>query len=191
MGFTMRFAQPARTLPDWYQPSEPDDPSSYQLTFGGMFEVAAAMAVADLLDEEMATPKLPRWPPRGISPQRADELRLHLFTPELDDVIKPRELPLVADFLKRFSRATGRRSNSLGRVPAFKFLSNDGWLVTPDECQLIADGLDTALAKRRAELVRGLRAQGYSRTAKTVADLLIWWAQYNRVAADHGGYRVW
>jgi hypothetical protein len=68
MGFDMRFVQPARNLPDWYEPIEPDDPESYQLTFGGLFEVAA-MTVAGLLDEEAATPELPDWPSVWPQPQ--------------------------------------------------------------------------------------------------------------------------
>src|SRR5262249_6073115 len=152
-------------------------------TFGGMFEVGAAMAVAGVLDEEASSPKLPDWPPRGVSAERADQLSLYLFAPaKLDKVIKPSERRPVADFLEQFADATGRGSDTPGRVPAYKFRSNDGWLVTPDECRVIADGLDAALAKRRAALVRGLRSRGYSRTAATVADLLVWWAQYNRVA---------
>jgi hypothetical protein len=192
VGFDMRFVQPASTLPDWYEPIEPDDPAYYQLTFGGMSEVAAAMAVAGLLDGEAVAPELPDWPPPGLSPERAEQLQYYLFDADKwKQVAKPKERPIVADFLKRFSEATGRRSESPGLVPAYKFQSNDGWLVLPEECCVIADGLEAALNKRRAELVRGLRKLGYSRTKETVADLLVWWAQYNRVAADHGGYRVW
>src|SRR5579884_3027487 len=192
MGFYMRFVRPANALPDWYQPSEPEDPACYRLTFDGMFEVAAAMAAADLLDEEAPAPKLPRWPPRGLSPGRADELGPYLFdAARLEARTEPQERPLVAGFLQRFTKATARRSETPGRVPAYKFRSNDGWLVHPDECRRIADGLDAALAGRQAQVLRRLRARGYSRTPQTLADLLVWWAQYNRVAADHGGYRVW
>ncbi len=192
MGFNMRFVRPANCLPAWYQPSEPADPACYQLTFDGMFEVAAAMAAANLLDEKVSAPRLPQWPPRGLSPQRSEQLQPYLYdAAELDEVIEPHERPLVTGFVDRFTTATGRRSKSPGRVPAYKFRSNDGWLVVPEECQVIADGLDAALVERRNELLRGLRVRGYSRTPKTLADLLVWWAQYNRMAADHGGYRVW
>jgi hypothetical protein len=192
----MRFVHPPTNLPEWYEPSEPDYPELYQVTFEGMFEVAAGMAVARLLDEETAAPKLPRWPPGKMTQERAEELWPYLFEPAkpgqaaLADILAPHERSIVSKYLTRFEAATGKPAPP-GKALGYKFRSNDGWLVTPDECRVIADGLDVALAERRDDLVRGLQDRGYSRTLDTVSDLLGWWAQYNRVAADHGGYRVW
>lgn len=192
MGFDMRFVLPPANLPDWYQPIEPEEPGYYQLTFGGMFEVVAAMAAAGLLDEEVPVPLLPDWPPLGLTTERAGELQASLHdSAKLDELIQPHERTAVAEFLGHFTGATGQRSAYEGRVPGYKFRSNDGWLVTPEECRVIADGLDAALDGERDELVHRLRERGYSRTADTVWDLLFWWAKYNRVAVDHGGYRVW
>ncbi len=196
MGFWMRFVRPSTNLPGWYQPIEPDYPDLYQLTFGGMFEVAAGMAAAGLLDEGPVAPQLPCWNEVGLSPERGQELWPYLFEPArpgkaaLAHVLRPHERPAVAEYMARFQAATGQPALP-GKALAYKFQSNDGWLVTPDECRVIADGLDAALAHRRDDLVRGLGERGYTRVSETAWDLLGWWAQYNRVAADHGGYRIW
>lgn len=181
-----------KSWPEWYEPIDEDYPGSYQLTSGGMGEVAAGMAAAGLIDERAKTPELPDWPPPGISPKRAEALSDCLFDPEeLAAEVRPKERPIVAEFLRQWDAAAGARSADPALVPAFKFFSNDGWLVTPEECRLIADGLTRALAERRKVLIAGLKVRGYKRTSETVVDLLEPWAAYNRLAADHGGYRVW
>ena len=130
--------------------------------------------------------------------ERAEELWYLIFDPDEDrplaEILKPEERPAVADgisrYLTRFERATGRRAPP-GKALAYKFATNDGWLITPGECRAIATGLAGALARRRRKLIRGLAARGYDRTEESVARLLEPWAQYNRFAADQGGYRIW
>jgi hypothetical protein len=199
MGVWTQFTQKPGKLPKWYEPIDEDYPDLYQLTLSGMYEVAAGMDAAGLL-EHTTVPRLPRWPPRGLSRERADELWPHIFDPTereetpLAKVLRRDEKPAVADaiarYLVRFEAATGRPAPP-GKALAYKFASSDGWHVTPDECRAIAEGLDEALAKRRTQLVRELRSRGYSRNKESVVDLLEPWGQYNRVAADYGGYRVW
>jgi hypothetical protein len=196
MGFWMQFVRPPTKLPKWYEPLNPEYPDLYDLTFEGMREVAAAMSVAFLLDEKTPAPQLPRWGDVGLSPERGQELfELFVYRPKpgqqtLDDVLTPEERPAFIEYLARFEAATGQPAPP-GQALGYKFRTNDGWLVTPDECRVIAHGLDEDLADHRDDLIRGLRHRGYSRTLDTVRDLLVWWAQYNRVAADHGGYGVW
>ena len=53
--------------------------------------------------------------------------------------------------LKRQLVVAARSSKSM-QVPLFKFQSNEGWVVTPDECKLIAAALSAHLdliAKKR------------------------------------------
>ncbi|GHO60047.1 hypothetical protein KSB_85220 [Ktedonobacter robiniae] len=61
-------------------------------------------------------------------------------------------------------------------IPAYKFGSNDGWLVTPDE-------LSAALAAYDACIADGVEPPAFT-----------WWGDwinYLRRAASHGGFRVW
>jgi hypothetical protein len=192
MGFDMYTVLPVEKLPKDYEPIFDDMPAYYQLTFSGMFEVVAAMAAAGFLDEEMTAPRQPRWPPRGISEERAEQLQPVILDPKkLKRRLRPDEVPIIEGFLKRWHAATGRRSKTAGKVPAFKFTSNDGWWVQPEECRVVSTALAETLRDRPRVLHQGLRARGYKRALRDVEPLVAPWAMYNHIAADHGGYRVW
>jgi hypothetical protein len=192
MGFDMYTVLPVREFPEDYEPLCGEMPGYYQLTFSGMFEVVAAMAVAGILDEEMTAPRQPRWPPREIPEERAEELRPVILDPKkLRRRIRPDEVPIIERFLKRWHAATGRRSKAAGKVPTFKFTSNDGWWVRPEECRVVSTALAETLRDRPRDLHEGLRARGYKRSLRAVEPLVAPWARYNHIAADHGGYRVW
>ena len=189
----MHFVLPAKTLPEWYQPFDETTPDWYRLTSTGMGEVATAMCYADMLDEDCECPELPEWPPPRLCTGRVKELG-HLagmrrccrsFNRTSGRLSKPR--------LKKWQSATGQVSTEPGKVPWYKFQTNDGLLATPDECRSIDEGLVRALEDRDwlEEILRGLEEQGYDRTEETIGDLLRPWASYNRVAAQHGGYRIW
>jgi hypothetical protein len=66
-------------------------------------------------------------------------------------------------------------------VPIYKFTSNDGWKVTPRECELIVNGLrplssmkDEDVPKGGAELIETIRE----------------WVAFNDAASKNGGYCV-
>lgn len=63
-------------------------------------------------------------------------------------------------------------------IPAFKFSSNDGWLVQPDECK---------------SAIRQWERNGspVPRHDAWEADYWMKWIAYLKLAADHGGFRVW
>jgi hypothetical protein len=77
------------------------------------------------------------------------------------------------------------RARRRGRVPAIKFSTNDGWVVTAPECRILADGLEA----RGADAIN---ATGFSSEAK-----LSWHSarpglvRYFRRCARVGGFRVW
>lgn len=70
------------------------------------------------------------------------------------------------------------------RVPAFKFLSNDGWLVSSEECLIIAEALEGYTPSDDVLLKWNL----------TPTEARTWigeFVTYNRKASKHGGYRVY
>jgi len=69
-----------------------------------------------------------------------------------------------------------------GKVPGHKFCSNDGWIVTPRECLLIAAGVEKFLEENTDY---GSEDDWDARAFYTK------WAAYNRNAAKDGGYKVW
>jgi len=74
-------------------------------------------------------------------------------------------------------------------VPMKKFQSNSDWHVTTEECRLIAERVEKALA---AGLVDELFSfyDDDREFLNSVRERVAPWADYNRRAADHGGYRV-
>ncbi len=84
------------------------------------------------------------------------------------------------------------RSTWPGRVPDFKFGSNDGWIVTADEARDIADGLFRLLADNWGAILHAL-SQLSIVGELSEEDARTWtqsWARYNDLAAGHGGYVV-
>lgn len=69
----------------------------------------------------------------------------------------------------------GFRSAHTGKVSAYKFGSNDGWVVVPDECTILAD---------EAALALGYLEEGHWRHT------VIEWIDFNRGCARLGGYTV-
>lgn len=145
-----------------------------------------AMSAADLLDFDVGSRDLPAWPPQPLKERRAYQL-LELFEqldpeepPTLVAKVKPTyaELRIMQKYVFDLQRMRSARSRKRGRVPAYKFLSNDGWIVTPIECLLIAFRLQVYLKTgARTEV------EDHTYIAAFVA--------YNELAAKWGGYEVW
>lgn len=66
-------------------------------------------------------------------------------------------------------------------VPAYKLSSNDHWLVTPEECLVIAGALERAVRDTRARLQPSPDDEGG-------LGFIERFARFNRIAADYGGY---
>jgi hypothetical protein len=75
------------------------------------------------------------------------------------------------------------RSAEPGAIPAYKFLSNDSWIVVPEECEAIAAALERVVSDTRGHLQPSPGEQ-------IGLDLFERFARFNRKAAAHGGYIV-
>jgi hypothetical protein len=112
----------------------------------------------------MKAPKWPAWPPPGLSVERAEQLR-DLFSPasvvyrvresepartlaELKATF--RELRILQRYLDAEGRVRSAVSKKPGKVPSFKFGSNDGWHVIPEECLIMASRLTAYVAEQEA-----------------------------------------
>lgn len=155
------------------------DEGYFRANIWGMGTLRYTMYLAGVLDEEA---EMPQWPerPKDLKEERDDD-------PRAIELEKQRDA----------TRAT--RSTDPGKVPIFKFGSNDGWIVTPEESRLIADKVDAMLAKidggepfvltfdDKEDFVLDAKKTAPERM-KFVKD----WAVYNRKCADAGmAYRVW
>ena len=183
--FIMR-QQPTRSIAG-YTPQDPEAPRGFQMTNIGMGEIHYCMAKAGILDLECPLPRF-SWPPDGIARQRAEELCAWL-----NNLSEPKVVPLPEERLryevirKAIEYAQRSRSPLPNLVPSYKFCSNDGWLVVPEECVIISSGLRTALARLGPDILPSCFKH------MSTAEVLEWvlsWATYNEVASRHGGYQV-
>lgn len=162
-----------------------------------------AMDFADLLDSELARPRIPGWPPASLKldPERAEHLYFLLSDLEADDDDVPDELPDVTPDERAALAAYAALTDSIrsagspvsGRVPRYKFESPDNWRVTPTECNDIAQGLarlledEEAMSKLLAELEDSMVPVGL---AGETLDWLPDWQATNAHGARHQGYIV-
>lgn len=72
-----------------------------------------------------------------------------------------------------------------GKVPIYKFGSNDGWVVTPEGCYMIAEAVSRYLDENPEY---GLPTEIDSHEHRSFYKE---WAEFNRKAAELGGYKVW
>ncbi len=126
-------------------PSEPLD--DFNVNYAGCGFIRDVLAELEVLDTATPMPDFPKWPPPGISRDR-EMATWHAINAghAIDSVLSPdeerawRELEATEEVVRRWP------SPYPGKVPAFKFQSNDSWLVAPDECASIAQALEAALA---------------------------------------------
>ena len=185
MGFDFEFVRPLEDCPDDYEPIDDDFPDCYRFTSHAMALSLQVMQDAGVIDNEQSVPSLPEWPPAGFDPQRAKNLERYLEEP---DVLRSRLLPPEIPLFDAYVRAEECAQSNPGKVPAFKFQSNDGWFVTPDECRAIDNALRRAIEKNVEAVFDLLTADGSDR--ESAIECLRSWAEYNRLAANCGGYRV-
>jgi hypothetical protein len=196
MGYDIFMLQkPPANIPG-YKPQDEGDPEYWRFNAGGMAGMLRIMIKARIADRNFAAPPLSDWPPKGVlSEERAEELADWAWWGEMPG--KPptesemQRLQPWRDALERWRRTP---STEPGRVPAFKFCTNDGWIVTPEECTIIANGLEAGVTRSRRVLgrFRGIvpspRRSGIPRDE--AAQWILQWAGYNRAAAQLGGYSV-
>lgn len=179
-----------------YTPQTCGLPSLYQFANRTMADMVDVMIAAGVLDTQEAPRELPPWPPKGISQKRVAALGAELFLDGANSYVvftypnepTTREAKLFDSWAKATTALLCGRSAATDKVPACKFESTAGWFVSPEECRLIAEALDRQLDRQPDRLLASLLASGWTPTK--AEKWIRSWASYNRVAADHGGYRV-
>ncbi len=159
-------------------------------------------------------PEWPSWPPKDVPPERVKILHRAMSGKGDDHELTPKERAAVKSMLRRAEEIRATRSRKRGMVPAFKFRTNDGWLVVPEECSAIARALrsfapgidarkmselEVAYAQAQAKLLTKIPksevvVSGNAKLGLSPEELRRWvlqWAAYNELAASHQGYRIW
>ncbi len=171
------------------EPKFQDAPGHYRTGGAGIDMLADLMDAAGVLDRDcQQPPPHPDWPPFGRAQDRANEI-IRLLEDGLQPVVPPTaaELEQCRQFKAAFDAMTRSRSPLAGKVPGYKFGSNSGWLVVPEECALIAAALERLLADLPEDLAERV---GWEDSEDSLIEWIEDWMDYNRVAASHGGYTV-
>ena len=182
---------------DLYMVKEPkfQDAAGYFHTGGAGIDIlAAVMYEAGVLDTENAPPDLDvPWPPEGMKRARAEGVlnSLEEDAPPATPPATEAERAACMRFKVARDAWAATRSPLPGKVPAYKFGSNDNWFVSPEECGWIAAALDRLLADLDEDKAEELAERiGWDEGGDALIDWIADWNDYNRVAATHGGYHV-
>lgn len=146
------------------------DPWWFAVNWSSMSKLIVEMDTVGVLDEDTPKPEWPKDRPGGAG----DE---HLVNLDEPDEFGSWEAPVTEIGRAHYERLRAIRYTlgEHGKVPVFKFTSNDSWVITPPECLWIADALEDRVALLEGswrELVEAFI--GYNR----------------RCAAGAGGYRI-
>ncbi len=190
MGFDIRMEREPSSYPPDYEPQYAGEPAYYRIVEGSQWIILGIMIAAGVVDTEKEPPEIPEWPPLSMSDERFEQIEPYMDDPiALRGVLTPEEWQLYESYQRELGEATEVNSVWPGLVPAFKFKSSDGWLVSPAECRSIADGLDKLLRVGHPPLFQWLeKEKGCSATV--AQELIRSWGGYNRVASECDGYRV-
>ena len=191
-----------------------DNPSYFRFNWGGMRVMVTTMVAAGAVVEGDKRPALPTWPPAGTAQERKDILGEALGDPSLEVKLTPPEQIRVRAARRTRNLLLTTHSAKRGKVPAFKYLSNEGWIVAGDECAVVAtqlrgyaaritqadlDQLDREYRAAQKNLIDATRREGEVTVfgdqglGMTLMEYKAWmweWATFNAIAAKHGGYRV-
>jgi hypothetical protein len=191
-----------------------DSHGFYRVKAAMMPVMVLTMEWAGALAEDDTAPDFPAWPPKDAPADRKKVLDAAGSDPKAEAQLTPAEKKQLAAAKKATHDAQTVHSKHAGMVPAFKFATNDGFIVTADEAKVIstklhayADKVNAAqlaklqkayeekqkplaeAAKKRGETV----PPGAEQLNLTVDNFKAWvneWAGYNDVASHHGGYKI-
>jgi hypothetical protein len=146
------------------------DEGYFRANIWGMQVLRGAMKAAGVLDVEHDSPEWPK-----VKEQQEGETENDYYARH------DRECLPIRQF----------RSEDKTLVPIGKFCSNDGWIVVPEECLLIADGLDKVLASGEEIFYRDSWENRTVGLGDSDKEFVQRFAEYCRKASKKGGFSVW
>ena len=178
MGYDMHMVRKPASVPAGYKPQYDKQPEYHRFNIHWMPLMREMMQRARVLDDYgEPDPGLPEFPPNGMDVDRASALMA------ADGKGATAEETRILDaYNRKRDEVLAQTSPDEGRVPYWKFCSNDGWIVTPDECRIIVEKLTRHLGP---ELWDGLEIEEVQ-----AREALDEWIGFARLAADNGGFRV-
>ena len=214
MGLDIHMVQTPHEVPPGYVSQYDGQPEYFRVNAAAVPLLVSLIGASGVLVEE----ELPIWPdrpPPGLTIERLEALEDQGNGGEpLDNALGLLERRAWTTYKTALEQALARRASTQGKVPAYKLRTSDGWLVSPEECTLLAQSLtsflpvlqqkqlDEILApyehERRQQIAYYKAKQGFVPlgmdgppiSLEEAREWLAQFAAYNELAARHGGYRV-
>ena len=184
MGYDLQMVRTPAAVDETELPNSSGIAGYYRFNMWGMNMTVGALEWADAIHYKPA-PAIPEPDLDGIEEDRLFAAIGAIRGEQTESPPTEAELQAGRAYLEAHEAAVSGSSVVDGRMGAFKFQSNDGWLVTPEECVVLARKL-----REHAELI----ARDYFPDAGVKREDGLKWilgfARYNEIAAEHGGYRV-
>jgi hypothetical protein len=123
----------------------------------------------------------------------ANILDLHHKDPQWEEVTEEEEEADADIFDKKNAHVKAFRSEDKNLVPIGKFCSNDGWHIVPEECLIIADGIDKLIESK--QLITYI--DGWDNSTHTIdptsedMPYIKEFSEYCRKASKADGFVVW
>lgn len=133
------------------------DESYFRANIWGMQTLRTAMKAVNILDFNCDHPKFP---------------------------VRPRDGNDFSSYDKELIKVRSFTSKIKGLIPVQKFCSNDGWIVTPEECNIIFEALSRILDKN--DILCSKIMEEYNNY-----DFVKMFADYCKHAVECGGFEVW
>ena len=183
--------QPTAVFP--YQIQNSAAPDTFVLTEDAVSAMMSILQIMDKLDtddllDEHCFNQI--WLKSELTPARAEEIYLFL---ENQNKIEPwpseEEIAAFHQAQKDEDKLLAQQSPKDGMIPVHKFATNDGWLVTPQESEWIAEIFSSELVSENYFVVSQI-AELCHIEHQVLESQLIEWGKFNLFASKHGGYRV-
>lgn len=156
--------------------------------FLNLMQLTGSLDTDAILDEK-AFDKI--WLKAEMTPARIEEVGDYIYhkTPTSPEPVEE-EIILFKQAMKEEEALLAKESGKEGNLPIHKFATNDGWIVTPKECEIIASTLTKKLLEENHVFVEQLAKMSHL-AHRSLEIALIDFGKFNQFAKKYGGYRVY
>lgn len=131
------------------------------------------------------------WLKAEMTPARIEEIGNYIYhkTPTFPEPIDE-EIALFEQAMKEEEALLATESLKEGCIPIYKFATNEGWIITVKECEIIATALTAKSLEDNRIFVEQIAKMSHL-DKRTLETALIDFGKFNQFAKKYSGYRVY
>ncbi|QAV22798.1 hypothetical protein PH4a_05335 [Proteus hauseri] len=156
--------------------------------FLNLMQLTGALDIDAIIDDQ-AFDKI--WLKAEMTPARIEEVGDYIYhkIPTSPEPVEE-EIQLFKQAMKEEEAILAKESEKEGCIPIYKFATNDGWIITTKECEIIASTLTTKLLEENRVFVEKIAKMSHL-AHRSLEIALIDFGEFNQFAKKYGGYRVY